>query len=58
MNSIGAFTINHWAMQAILKMMLHADVSQIMPNLGVLSLICLVLFSAAAISYRKVGYHG
>ncbi|MEK3663743.1 ABC transporter permease [Paenibacillus sp. FSL F4-0236] len=57
-NSIGAFTINHWAMQAILKMMLHADVSQIMPNLGVLSLICLVLFSAAAISYRKVGYHG
>ncbi|WP_339288325.1 ABC transporter permease [Paenibacillus sp. FSL E2-0201] len=58
MNSVGAFTINHWAMQAILKMMLHADVSQIMPNLGVLSLICLVLFSAAAISYRKVGYHG
>ncbi|KAA1186856.1 ABC transporter permease [Paenibacillus sp. B2(2019)] len=57
-NSIGTFTINHWAMQAILKMMLHADVSQIMPNLGVLSLICLVLFSAAAISYRKVGYHG
>ncbi|AIQ38168.1 hypothetical protein R50345_28345 [Paenibacillus sp. FSL R5-0345] len=57
-NSAGAFTINHWAMQAILKMMLHADVSQIMPNLGVLSLICLVLFSAAAISYRKVGYHG
>ncbi|WP_313639451.1 ABC transporter permease [Paenibacillus sp.] len=57
-NSVGIFTINHWAMQAILKMMLHADVSQIMPNLGVLSLICLVLFSAAAISYRKVGYHG
>jgi ABC-2 type transport system permease protein len=57
-DSIGIYTINYWAMQAILKMMLHADVSQIMPNLGVISLICLVLFSAAVISYRKVGYHG
>lgn len=57
-NSVGSFTINHWVMRAILKMMLHAEVSQIMPSLVVLSLICLVLFSAAVISYRKVGYHG
>lgn len=57
-NTVGSFTINHWVMRAILKMMLHAEVSQIMPSLVVLSLICLVLFSAAVISYRKVGYHG
>lgn len=57
-NSVGAFTLNHWVLQAVLKMMLHADVSEIMPNLMVLSMICLVLFSAAVISYRKVGYHG
>lgn len=57
-NSVGAFTINHWALQAIIKMMLHADLSEIIPNLIVLSSICLVLFTAAVISYRKVGYHG
>lgn len=56
-NSVGAYTLNHWAMQAILRMMLHSGLSQILPNLGVLSLICLVLFSAAFISYKKVGYH-
>lgn len=56
-NSVGAFTINHWALQAIIKMMLHADLSEIIPNLIVLSSICLVLFTAAVISYRKVGYH-
>lgn len=57
-NSVGAFTLNHWVLQAVLKMMLHAEVSEILPNLLVLSIICLVLFSAAVISYRKVGYHG
>ncbi|ULO07995.1 ABC transporter permease [Paenibacillus sp. 19GGS1-52] len=56
-NSVGAYTLNHWAMQAILRMMLHSGLSEILPNLGVLSLICLVLFSAAFISYKKVGYH-
>lgn len=57
-NSVGSFTINHWALQAILKMMLHAELSEILPNLIVLSVISIVLFSSAVISYRKVGYHG
>lgn len=57
-NSVGSFTINHWALQAILKMMLHAELSEILPNLLVLSIISIVLFSSAVISYRKVGYHG
>ncbi|ASA24456.1 ABC transporter permease [Paenibacillus donghaensis] len=56
-NSIGAFTLNHWAMQAILRMMLHADVSTIMPHLGTMALICLVMISIAVAAYRKVGYH-
>ncbi|GGG01279.1 hypothetical protein GCM10010912_52660 [Paenibacillus albidus] len=57
-NSAGVFTINHWALQAILKMMLHTELAQILPNLLVLSLICVALFAAAIFSYRKVGYHG
>lgn len=57
-NSVGVFTLNHWVLQAVLKMMLHAEVSEILPNLLVMSIICLVLFSGAVISYRKVGYHG
>ncbi|WP_410512568.1 ABC transporter permease [Paenibacillus sp. BR2-3] len=56
-NSVGAFTINHWALQAILRMILHSELSEIMPNVIMLSLICFVLFLAAFISYRKVGYH-
>lgn len=56
-HTVGAFTINHWPMDAILRMMLNENVSKILPNLLVMSLICLVLFGAALISYRKVGYH-
>lgn len=56
-NSVGTFTINHWVLQALIRMMLHAPLDQILPNLLVMSLICLVLFSAVIFSYRKVGYH-
>jgi ABC-2 type transport system permease protein len=56
-NSVGAFTINHWGMQAIIRMILHSDLSQIMPSVINLSLIGFVLLLAAIISYRKVGYH-
>ncbi|MNW11970.1 hypothetical protein D3C71_2095370 [compost metagenome] len=56
-NSIGAFTLNHWTLQAVIRMMLHSDLEQILPNLWMMLLICLILFSAAILSYRKVGYH-
>jgi ABC-2 type transport system permease protein len=56
-NSVGAFTINHWAQQAIIRMMLHSGLQQILPNLWVLCLICAVLSCAVIVSYRKVGYH-
>lgn len=56
-NSVGAFTINHWELQAMIRMMLHSGLGQILPNLLVMSVICLVLFSAVLFTYRKVGYH-
>jgi ABC-2 type transport system permease protein len=56
-NSIGAFTINHWAQQAIIRMMLHSGLQQLLPSLWMMCLICGVLFLAVFVSYRKVGYH-
>lgn len=56
-NSVGAFTINHWVMEAMIRMMVQSPLDQILPNLLVMSLICLVLFSGVIFSYRKVGYH-
>lgn len=56
-NSIGAFTVNHWAQQAIIRMMLHSGLKQILPNLWVMCLICAVLLCVMTVSYRKVGYH-
>jgi ABC-2 type transport system permease protein len=56
-NSVGAFTINHWILQAIIRMMLHSGLEQIFPNLLVMSAMCFVLFSTALFTYRKVGYH-
>jgi len=56
-NTVGAFTINHWAMRAIIRIILHSELPEIMPNLLMLSGICFMLLLAAFISYRKVGYH-
>ncbi|MNC24386.1 ABC-2 family transporter protein [compost metagenome] len=56
-NTIGAFTINHWVLQAMIRMMLHSGLPQLLPNLLMISIICLVMFCAAIFSYRKVGYH-
>ncbi|WP_379135534.1 ABC transporter permease [Paenibacillus sp. sgz500958] len=56
-DSVGSFTVNHWALRAIVRIILHAELPQILPNILMLSYICLFLFVAALISYRKVGYH-
>lgn len=55
--SLGEFTLNHWAMQGILRMMLNMELSQILTCIGVLGTISLGLSTAAMIAYRKVGYH-
>ncbi|MNI17396.1 Inner membrane transport permease YbhR [compost metagenome] len=56
-NTIGAFTINHWVQQAIIRMMLHSGLPQLTPNLLMISVICLVMLCGAILSYWKVGYH-
>ncbi|WP_025692002.1 ABC transporter permease [Paenibacillus zanthoxyli] len=56
-NTGGAFSINHWGMRGILRMMLESPWTQISGSITMLSLICLVLLGLAFFSYRKVGYH-
>lgn len=54
---LGAFTVNHWAMQSMLRMMLDSDVHLIVACVGMLAAITAALSAAAMITYRKVGYH-
>ncbi|MGV2685607.1 ABC transporter permease, partial [Clostridium perfringens] len=54
---IASFTVNHWAMQSMLRMMLNSDVQLILTCLGMLAAITAALSAAAMITYRKVGYH-
>ncbi|MEK3790912.1 ABC transporter permease [Paenibacillus sp. FSL R7-0204] len=57
-NSAGAFTLNHWVQQAVIRMMLHSGLEQLLPNLWVMCFISAALFAAVIVSYRKVGYRG
>lgn len=53
---ISEFTVNHWALQSFLRMMLDAPVSEIMYSIMMLGAVCTVLVAATALIYRKVGY--
>lgn len=53
---ISEFTVNHWALQSFLRMMLESPVSEIMQNIVMLGVVCAVLLLAAGVIYRKVGY--
>lgn len=53
---ISEFTVNHWALQGFLSMMLDAPSREIMYNIYMLGTVCAVLAAAAAVIYRKVGY--
>lgn len=53
---IGEFTVNHWALQSILRMMLNASMSEIMHNILMLGVVSAVLLAIAAVIYGKVGY--
>ncbi|HBU83396.1 MAG TPA: ABC transporter permease [Paenibacillus sp.] len=53
---ISEFTVNHWALQSFLQMMLDASLSQIMYNIMMLGTVGAVLLAAAALIYRKAGY--
>ncbi|NMO96679.1 ABC transporter permease [Paenibacillus lemnae] len=54
--TLGEFTVNHWALQGILRMMLGAGTSEVLACVGILGAISLGLTAAALIVYRKVGY--
>ncbi|MNO58607.1 ABC-2 family transporter protein [compost metagenome] len=54
---IGEFTVNHWAMQGILRIMLGADQGEILHHALMLGIVSCVFLLVGAISYRKVGYH-
>ncbi|WP_145334579.1 ABC transporter permease [Paenibacillus xylanexedens] len=53
---ISEFTVNHWALQSFLSMMLGATLQEVMHNIFMLGAVCAVLAAAAAVIYRKVGY--
>lgn len=53
---ISEFTVNHWALQSFLRMMLDSPVSEIMHNIVMLGVVCAVLLLIAGVIYRKVGY--
>ncbi|MDN4603777.1 ABC transporter permease [Paenibacillus sp. F6_3S_P_1C] len=53
---ISEFTVNHWALQSFLQMMLDASLSQIMYNIMMLGTVGAVLLVLAALIYRKAGY--
>ncbi|HEY2492019.1 MAG TPA: ABC transporter permease [Paenibacillus sp.] len=55
--SLGQFTVNHWGLQGILRLMLHADPSDIVPSILVLASMCAILVASTFVVYRKVGYH-
>lgn len=54
---IAAFTVNHWAMQSMLRMMLDSETGLVLSCIGMLAIITAVLSAFAMITYRKVGYH-
>ncbi|CAI6081399.1 Linearmycin resistance permease protein LnrM [Paenibacillus sp. JJ-100] len=53
---ISEFTVNHWALQSFLSMMLGSSLDEITHNMWMLGAVCAVLAAAAAVIYRKVGY--
>lgn len=54
---LGDFTINHWAMQGLLRIMLGADPALIGHHILMLGIFGGVLMLIGIITYRKVGYH-
>ncbi|MCM3267468.1 ABC transporter permease [Paenibacillus elgii] len=53
---IGEFTVNHWAMQSILQLMLDGNPQLVLHHVTVLAAIAAALAAVAFAAYRKVGY--
>lgn len=54
---LGEFTVNHWALQGILRVMLDADAGEIMRHVLMLGIAGGLLLLIGIITYRKAGYH-
>lgn len=54
---LSQFTINHWALQGFLRIMLDSDPGEIIYHISMLGMVSGVLLLIGMISYRKVGYH-
>jgi ABC-2 type transport system permease protein len=55
-NHMGLFTVSHWGMESMLRIMLHASTRDIVESISMLAVMCLILITATAGVYRKVGY--
>jgi len=56
-DTLKLFTINNWAHQGLIHLMLGQQLSYIMNNILILGLVSTTLILAAIGFYRKVGYH-
>lgn len=54
---LGEFTLNHWAMQSMLRIMLGSDAANIGHHVWILACIAGGLLLLSLIVYRKAGYH-
>jgi ABC-2 type transport system permease protein len=57
LEKLGMFTINHWAADSIIRIMLNIDIHVVQQNITILGSIALSLLLIALISVWKVGYH-
>jgi len=53
---LSQFTVNHWALQSFLRMMLDAPVGEIVYSILMLGVVCAVLLFISGLIYRKAGY--
>ncbi|WP_458460920.1 ABC transporter permease [Paenibacillus sp.] len=53
---ISEFTVNHWALQSFLRMMLDAPAGEIVYSIMMLGVVCAVLLFISGLIYRKAGY--
>jgi ABC-2 type transport system permease protein len=57
LTKLGEFTVNHWALQSMLNIMLNSDIMVILHQIAVLAAIGAGLLVVSLAAYRKVGYH-
>ncbi|MNJ69427.1 hypothetical protein D3C77_657780 [compost metagenome] len=56
-NTIGQFSINHYATQSIMNIMLAGDMSKVVHSISMLGIYSAVILVVGIVVYRKVGYH-